>query len=137
MVRIGRWTSRNQLTANDYFRGGQRIPGWAAGLSIYGTQLSAITFMAIPAKTYATDWSYFILQLTIIMVIPIITVYFIPFYRNLQITSAYEYLEKRFSYTVRAMASLLFIMLQVGRLSIVLLLPSLALTLVTGIDVSL
>lgn len=137
MVGIGLWTSRNQLTTNDYFRGGQRIPGWAAGLSIYGTQLSAITFMAIPAKTYATDWSYFILQLTIIMVIPIITVYFIPFYRNLQITSAYEYLERRFSYTVRAMASLLFIMLQVGRLSIVLLLPSLALTLVTGIDVSL
>lgn len=137
MVGIGLWTSRNQLTTNDYFRGGQRIPGWAAGLSIYGTQLSAITFMAIPAKTYATDWSYFILQLTIIMVIPIIIFYFIPFYRNLQITSAYEYLEKRFSYTVRAMASLLFIMLQVGRLSIVLLLPSLALTLVTGIDVNL
>src|SRR5690554_3023800 len=136
MIKVGLWTSKNQLTTDDYFKGGQRIPGWAAGLSIYGTQLSAITFMAIPAKAYATDWSYFILQLTIIMVIPIITNYFIPFYRNLQITSAYEYLEKRFSYIVRAMASLLYIMLQVGRLAIVLLLPSLALTLVTGINVN-
>lgn len=136
MIGIGLWTSRHQLTTDDYFRGGQRIPGWAAGLSIYGTQLSAITFMAIPAKAYATDWSYFILQLTIIMVIPIITNYFIPFYRNLQITSAYEYLELRFSYLVRAMASMLYIMLQVGRLAIVLLLPSLALTLVTGINVN-
>src|SRR5690554_6523642 len=136
MIGVGLWTSKNQLTTDDYFKGGQRIPGWAAGLSIYGTQLSAITFMAIPAKAYATDWSYFILQLTIIMVIPIITNYFIPFYRNLQITSAYEYLEERFSYLVRAMASLLYIMLQVGRLAIVLLLPSLALTLVTGINVN-
>lgn len=137
MVGIGMYTSRNQGTTDDYFRGGQRIPGWAAGLSIYGTQLSAITFMSIPAKTYATNWNYFLLQITIILVIPIITRYFIPFYRKLQITTAYEYLEKRFNYAARALASLLYIMLQVGRLAIVLLLPSLALTLVTGIDVNL
>lgn len=137
MVGIGMWTSKNQETTDDFFRGGQRIPGWAAGLSIYGTQLSAITFMAIPAKTYATNWNYFILLITIIMVIPVITNYFIPFYRKLQITSAYEYLEERFNYAARALASILYVTLQLGRLAIVLLLPSLALTLVTGIDVSL
>lgn len=137
MVGVGIWASKNQGTTDDYFRGGQRIPGWAAGLSIYGTQLSAITFMAIPAKTYATNWSYFLLQITIIMVIPVITNYFIPFYRKLQVTSAYEYLERRFNYVARALASALYITLQFGRLAIVMLLPSLALTLVTGIDVNL
>ena len=137
MVGIGLYTAKNQSSTDDYFRGGQRIPGWAAGLSIYGTQLSAITFMSIPAKTYATNWNYFFLQMTIIMIIPVITRYFIPFYRKLQITSAYEYLEKRFDYTIRALASLLYVLLQLGRLAIVLLLPSLALTLVTGIDVNL
>lgn len=135
MVGIGVFTSRNQHSTDDYFKGGNRIPGWAAGLSIYGTQLSAITFMAIPAKTYATNWNYFFLQLTIVLIIPIIARFFIPFFRRLDITSAYEYLEKRFDYAIRAIASLLFIFLQVGRLAIVLLLPSLALTLVTGIDV--
>lgn len=137
MVGIGLYTAKNQSSTDDYFRGGQRIPGWAAGLSIYGTQLSAITFMSIPAKTYATNWNYFFLQMTIIMIIPVITRYFIPFYRKLQITSAYEYLEKRFDYTIRALASLLYVLLQLGRLAIVLLLPSLALTLVTGINVNL
>ncbi|MBA4853673.1 sodium/solute symporter [Emticicia sp. BO119] len=136
MIGIGLITSQHQGSTDDYFRGGQKIPGWAAGLSIYGTQLSAITFMSIPAKTYATNWNYFMLQMTIIMVIPIITTYFIPFFRKLEITSAYEYLEKRFSYLARALASLLYILMQVGRLAIVLLLPSLALTLVTGINVS-
>lgn len=135
MVFIGLWSSSQQGSTNDYFKGGQRIPGWAAGLSIYGTQLSAITFMSIPAKTYATNWNYFFLQMTVVMSMPIIVRYFIPFFRRLNITSAYEYLEKRFSYTLRAAASLLFIFLQLGRLAIVLLLPSLALTLVTGIDV--
>lgn len=137
MVGIGVWASRHQQSTDDYFKGGQRIPGWAAGLSIYGTQLSAITFMSIPAKTYGTNWNYFFLQMTIIMIIPVIARYFIPFFRRLNITSAYEYLEKRFNYVVRAIASLLFIFLQVGRLAIVLLLPSLALALVTGIDVML
>jgi SSS family solute:Na+ symporter len=135
MVGIGLLASRNQKSTDDYFKGGKRIPGWAAGLSIYGTQLSAITFMAIPAKTYATNWNYFFLQMTIILIIPIIARYFIPFFRRLDITSAYEYLEKRFDYAIRAVASLLFIFLQVGRLAIVLLLPSLALSLVTSIDV--
>lgn len=136
MVGIGIWTGRGQTSTEDYFKGGQKIPGWAAGLSIYGTQLSAITFMSIPAKTYATNWLYFILQLTIILIIPIITRYFIPFYRKLNITSAYEYLELRFNYLVRAMGSFLYIMLQIGRLAIVLLLPSLALSVVTGVSVS-
>lgn len=137
MIGIGLYTAKNQNSTDDFFRGGQRIPGWAAGLSIYGTQLSAITFMSIPAKTYATNWNYFFLQMTIILIIPMITHYFIPFYRRLQITSAYEYLEKRFDYTIRALASLLYVLLQLGRLAIVLLLPSLALTLVTGINVNL
>ena len=135
MAGIGFWAARRQNSTEDYFKGGRRIPGWAAGLSIYATQLSAITFMSIPAKTYATNWNYFFLQMTIIMIIPVISRYFIPFYRQLNITSAYEYLENRFHYAVRAAASVLFILLQVGRLAIVLLLPSLALNLVTGIDV--
>lgn len=136
MVGIGVWTSRHQDSTNDYFRGGQKIPGWATGLSIFGAKLSAITFIGIPAKTYATNWTYFILLMTIIMVMPLVIRFFIPFYRKLNVTSAYEYLEKRFSYTSRCLASLLFILLQLGRMGIVLLLPSIALSVVTGIPVT-
>lgn len=135
MVAIGMWTSRRQQTTNDYFRGGQSIPGWANGLSIFGAKLSAITFIGIPAKTYSTDWTYFILMMTIIMVTPMVIRFFIPFYRKLNVTSAYEYLEKRFNYLVRILAALSFILLQLGRMGIVLLLPSLSLSVVTGMPV--
>ncbi|TDE14689.1 sodium:solute symporter family transporter [Dyadobacter psychrotolerans] len=121
---------------DDYFKGGERIPQWAAGISIFGAKLSAITFMGIPAKTYATDWTYFFLLMTIIMVMPIVANYFIPFYRRLHVTSAYEYLGKRFNYGSRVMASALYVLLQIGRMGIVVLLPSIALTLVTGIDIN-
>ena len=45
---IGIYFSRRQKSTNDYFKGGGRIPWWAAGLSLFGTALSAITFMLYP-----------------------------------------------------------------------------------------
>ena len=136
LVGLGFMFSKNQHSTDDFFKGGNRIPWWAAGLSIFGTQLSAITFMAIPAKTFATDWLYFILMMTIIMVAPFIIKYFLPFYRRFNLTTAYEYLELRFNLPTRLVGSAMYIFLQLGRLGIVLLLPSLALSVVTGIDVS-
>jgi SSS family solute:Na+ symporter len=132
---MGYFFSKRQKNTNDYFKGGGRVPWWAAGLSIFGTALSAITFMAIPSKTFSTDWSYFMLNMTIFMVAPLIVFVFIPFYRRMNITTAYEYLERRFNLTVRLIGSLSFILFQVGRMGVVLFLPSIALNVVTGIDI--
>ncbi len=135
MVLIGVFFSLRQKSTADYFKGGGRVPWWAAGLSIFGTMLSAITFMAIPAKTYATDWAYFMLNMTIILAAPLIAWLFIPFYNKLNITSAYEYLELRFNLLTRLLGSASFIIFQLGRIGIVLFLPSIAISIVTGIDV--
>ncbi|MGD9328954.1 MAG: sodium:solute symporter, partial [Cyclobacteriaceae bacterium] len=97
--------------------------------------LSAITFMAIPAKTYATDWRYFMMAITIFIVAIPVVKYYLPFFRRLKVTTAYEYLEKRFNYTTRMLASGIFIVFMVARTALVLFLPSLALTTVTGIDI--
>ncbi|TNF45135.1 MAG: sodium:solute symporter [Bacteroidetes bacterium] len=132
---MGWFFSKRQKDTNDYFKGGGRVPWWAAGLSIFGTALSAITFMAIPSKTFATDWSYLMLNMTIFMVAPIIIFVFIPFYRKMNVTTAYEYLENRFNLTVRLIGSLSFILFQVGRMGVVMFLPSIALNVVTGIDI--
>jgi SSS family solute:Na+ symporter len=132
---MGFFFSKRQKNTHDYFKGGERIPWWAAGLSIFGTALSAITFMAIPAKTYSDDWSYFMLNMTIFMVAPLIVWLFIPFYRRLNITTAYEYLELRFNPVVRIMGTLSFILFQVGRMGVVMFLPSIALNVATGMDI--
>lgn len=132
---MGYYFSKRQKNTYDYFKGGGRVPWWAAGLSIFGTALSSITFMAIPSKTFATDWSYFIFNMTIFMVAPIIVFVFIPFYRKFNITTAYEYLEVRFNLVVRLIGSLSFILFQVGRMGVVMFLPSIALNVVTGIDI--
>lgn len=135
LIFMGWFFSRRQKTSNDYFRSGGRVPWWAAGLSIFGTALSSITFMAIPAKAYATDWSYIFLNAGIILVAPLIILLIIPFYRKLNLTTAYEYIEKRFNLSVRLICSITYILYQIGRMGIVILLPSIAINAVTGIDI--
>ncbi len=135
MLYLGYFFMKRENSTEDFFKGGERIPWWAAGMSIFATMLSAITFMAIPAKTYATDWRYYMMAVTIfVMAIPVVK-YYLPFFRRLKITTAYEYLELRFNYTSRLMASTIFIIFQLARTGLVLFLPSLALTTVTGIDI--
>lgn len=135
MLALGFYFMRRESGSDDFFKGGGRIPWWAAGISIYATMLSAITYMAYPAKAYATDWTYYPMLVTILVVsFPVIR-YYLPFFRRLQVTTAYEYLERRFNSATRLMASALFIVFMVARMALVLYLPSLALTAVTGIDI--
>jgi solute:Na+ symporter, SSS family len=134
LVGIGIYFSRREKTSNDFFLGGGRIPWWAAGLSMMAAQVSSIGFMAVPAKSYATDWAYFAGVATWFIVVPIITRAYIPFFRRLNVTSAYEYLEKRFHVSVRLCGTFVYSALQFSRMAIVLYLPGLALSTVTGIS---
>ncbi len=124
-------------TTDEFFRGGQRVPWWAAGLSIFATVLSSITYMAIPAKAYATDWSFTLANLAILIIAPVVVFVFLPFFRSLDVTTAYEYLERRFNVAARWFGSLSFIALQLGRTAIVLYLPALALATVSSFSIEL
>ena len=135
MLWIGFIYDKRGQTTDNFFTAGGKIPSWAAGLSIYGTQISAITFMAMPAIVFATDWSLAVGSVLILATVPIVVKYYIPFFRKLNVTSAYEYLEHRFSANVRLLGSLSFILFQMGRMGIVLYLPAVAIASVTGIDI--
>ena len=136
LLAIGAWVFRKGKTADDFFLAGRRIPWWAAGVSIFSTQLSAITYLSIPAKTYSADWVRFLLNVGILMVAPLVVTFFLPFYRKMKGPSFYEYLERRFSRGIRLIGSLSFVLFQLFRMGIVVLLPGLALSAVTGLEVT-
>jgi SSS family transporter len=89
----------------------------------------------MPARAYATDWALLILNLGIFIIAPFVIYLYLPFFRRLNITTAYEYLEKRFHISIRLFASTSFAAFQLGRMGIVILLPALALSAVTGLNV--
>ena len=134
MVMVGVYFVFKNSDTNDYFRGGQSIPWWAAACSIYATMLSSLTYVALPALVYRTDWLIYIGVMMILVVAPIAIYIAMPFFRQIDATSAYEYLSKRFNMPVRLFASGLFSLFHVGRMGIVLALTALALAAVTPLD---
>jgi SSS family solute:Na+ symporter len=123
-------------STTDYFLAGRDIPWWAAGLSLYATGTSAISFIAIPALSFRTNWLYLSQQVIGVFGLLFVAYKIIPVVRRLNLISIYEYLEIRFHPSIRLMSSALTILFQlVGRLSIVLYLPALAIASVTGANV--
>ena len=135
MVAMAVYFIRKKKDENDYFRGGNRIPWYVAGMSIFATMLSSITFIAIPTQAYLQDWRYFVMAFFIIGMAPVAIYYYLPFFCRLGITSAYEYLEKRFNLGVRLFGSAAFVVFMVCRVAVVTLLPAIALNAVTGISI--
>ncbi|QVK06475.1 sodium:solute symporter [Mycoplasma mycoides] len=119
---------------DEYFKAGGKTPGWVAGFSIYATTLSAITYMATPAKAFSTDWLFAFGNLTIFIATPLLIRFIIPFFKKLNDVSGYGFLEKRFSYFLRVAASLMFILFHVIRVGLIIYLPTIALTAVTNIN---
>ena len=135
MVAMGAWFSRREKTTDDFFRGGRRVPWWAAGVSIFGTALSAITYMSMPVESYTGNWTSLIISISPIVLVGIVSAVYIPFFRRLNVTTPYEYLESRFNAAARLLASGQWVVFQIMRISIILYLPSLALSAATGMSV--
>jgi len=136
MLWIGSYFAGKETTTEDYFLGGRKIPWWAAGLSIWATGVSAISFMAIPAKTFATNWTYIGLGIFPILSTYVAAYAFVPLLRRLNLTTVMEYSEMRFNRTIRTISSMLMVVGQIaGRMSITILLPAIAIRAVTGLNI--
>jgi len=138
MLGIGGYFYLKDQTASesDFFVGGRSIPFWAAGISLYATNTSSISFIAIPAKAYETNWQYLTNNLVAVVGLMFVAVWIVPLLRRLDLMSVFSYLETRFHPAIRMLASALAIAMQVGsRLSVILFLPALAIATITGIDV--
>lgn len=61
---------------------------------------------------------------------------FLPFFRHLKTTTAYEYLETRFSLSVRMSSSSIYIIFELLRIGLGLYLPAIALSFITGWSVT-
>ena len=134
MVGVGVYFAGRNKNTDDYFRGGKHVPWWAAGCSIFATMLSSLTYTGIPSKAFAQDWVYSIGNMMIPVVAVVAVWIALPFYRQLDVTSAYEYLERRFSRGVRLFGSLSFTLFHLFRMAVVMSLTGLALAVATPLS---
>ena len=135
LIFLGYYFSRREKTTDDFFRGGKRISGWVAGISILGTRWSAISFMSIPAKAFATNWIYYINQFGHMIAAIVVVRYFVAFFCKLNVTTAYEYLGRRFGLVVQSIGSIKFVLFDIFRMGVLILLPSMVLSVITGVHI--
>ena len=136
MAGMGFWFMRRNKDADAYFKAGGKLPWWVVSLSIYATMFSSITFISVPAMSFSGDMTYFVISFGIPILAVVTVRWYLPFFRRLNLTSAYEYLETRFNLQCRLFASAAFILFMVARTAIVAYLPALAIAAVTGIDIN-
>lgn len=131
---IGFYFSRKNTNTEEYFVGGRSFSGWVIGLSLVGTSISSITFLAYPGDAFKTSWLRFVPNLMLPLGILIAAYFFLPFFRRGKITSAYEYLEDRFGPSIRVYGAIAFIIAQIVRVSMILFLLSLLISELTGLS---
>lgn len=136
MIWLGIHYAKKEKNSEDFFVGGRRIPWWAAAISAQATGASAITMMAIPALIYKESIVYFGGLFLGIIPAVLSAIYLVPIIRKMNVVSIYEYLGLRFGRTVRLLAAAVYVISQVvGRMGVVVMLPAMALSAVTGINV--
>lgn len=130
--------AKKDMKGKEYFKGDGTVPWWVTSVSIFATLLSPISFLSLAGNSYAGTWIMWFAQLGMLLAIPLTIRFFLPIYSKLDIDTAYHYLELRFgSKGLRVLGAVMFIIYQVGRMSIIMYLPCMVLGSLTGISVNL
>lgn len=124
MLAMGFVIARRNASTDDFFVGGRNLPSWAVGISLIASLLSTITYLGMPGEMFRTGIGFLTRQLGIPIVLLVVWFVWIPFFMRLNLTSAYEYLERRFNYATRALAAIFCICLLLGWIAVVVLTAS-------------
>ena len=133
---LGCWFARKSGSTQEFMAAGRSLPGWAVGLSIFGTYVSSIGFLGNTGKAYGGNWNSWVFGLSLPFAAIIAVRWFVPLYRKTDAISAYAQLETRFGPWARVYAMSLYLLSQLARIGSILYLVSLALAPLTGWDMT-
>jgi len=95
LILISIITSKNANTTT-FFTGNKQSPWYLVAFGMIGASLSGVTFISVPGKVYSEGMAYFQIVLGYVIGYIVIAQVLMPLYYRLNVTSIYEYLEKRF-----------------------------------------
>ena len=100
---------------------------------MFASLTSAASFLGLPGIAYRENISMIVVVLVSPVVVPLLILVFYPFYRQLRVTTAYEYVNQRYGRSARLCVAGLFCLARLGWLGVVIYSPALALSVMTGI----
>lgn len=126
---------RQSRSVEGYTAANRSLPGWLTGLSILGTYVSSISFLALPGRAFGGNWNPFVFSLSIPLATWVAVRWFLPFYRREGHISAYVHLEERFGPWARTYTSACYLATQIARMGAVMYLMALPLNVLLGWDI--
>lgn len=136
IILYGMYRSRGTRNIDGFFLADKELPWYHVGLSVMATQASAITFLSAPGQAYSDGLRFvqFYFGLPLAMIVLCIT--FIPIFHNLNVYTAYQYLEKRFDIKTRSLTAILFLIQRGVSTGITIYAPSIVLSTILSIPIS-
>ncbi|XP_049829721.1 sodium-coupled monocarboxylate transporter 1-like isoform X1 [Schistocerca gregaria] len=119
----------------DYLHGGKTMRVLPVAISQISSHVSGSTLVGVPSEIYLYGSVYTWICLSVILFSIVTNFVFLPVFFELQLTSTYEYLERRFSRIIRVLASGLFTLNMVLHLPLYLYTPAICFSQVTGVSV--
>ncbi|XP_078379322.1 sodium-coupled monocarboxylate transporter 1-like isoform X1 [Oculina patagonica] len=129
------FTGGKQRTTKEFLFANRGMMAIPVALSLLASFMSAITILGVPSEIYIFGTQYWLIIASYVILFPSVALIFVPVFRAVDISSSYEYLEKRFSTGVRNIGSVCFLIQTSLYMAIVVYGPAIALEAVTGFPV--
>jgi solute:Na+ symporter, SSS family len=130
---IGSLFYRKRSSSPEYFLGGRSMSALPVAISLVAADLSAISYMGIPAWSYEKNIELFLSTCAYLLAAPVVMYLFMPFYSRFKLFTGYQYLERRFDLKTRLLGAFLFSLLRGAHIAIVIYTPAIALKVITGL----
>lgn len=105
---IGVFAGGKQHSSKDYFVSEKAVPWIAVCFAIVATETSALTFLSLPGLAFVGNFNFLQLGVGYILGRIIVSWLLLPRYFEGELSTAYEYLQRRFNPIVRRTASVTF-----------------------------
>ena len=99
-----------QYSTSDYFLGSRNMPWWAVCFSVVATETSTLTVIGIPAVSYLGTLTFLQITLGYVLGRILVSLWFLPRYYAGRLSTAYEFLGRRFGDSMRGAASVTFML---------------------------
>ena len=137
LIAFSAYLSLGQHDREDYYVGGHSMGPWPIAISTMATQCSTNSILGAPAFVAFSVgggliWLQYELAVPLAMIC--IMIFLLPLFRQLNLISVYEYLEKRFGLTTRLVMSGLFQFVRAFATAVTVYGISLVVELITGIS---
>ncbi len=132
-VGVGLFSARGAKSLGDYFLAGRGMNSALVAMSILAALFSGISYLAGPADVYKNGFGFAYAVLAFFIATPFTAIWMMPKFYQSRFFTAYQFLEERFSLSVRLLASGFFIFRVALWLAAATYAPALALEKVTGL----